>query len=172
MSRLPATLAVALLLASAAAAARAVDVGKTVLLAPRTKTVGCTLGSVPDRRCSPGAYSSKLTKAVICSADFRTSEIRDVPTSLKHEVEVEYGLTPKPYGHALEIDHIVSLELGGSNDVANLFPERHPGYHAKDRLENRLHDPVCEGTRGLRATQRRIATDWRALYRDVFGVAP
>jgi hypothetical protein len=54
-----------------------------------------------------------------------------VPTSEKHAVEVEYGLKPKSYGSTLEIDHIVSLELGGSNNIANLFPEKtsvHPGY--------------------------------------------
>ena len=28
------------------------------------------------------------------------------------------------YGGTLEIDHIVSLEIGGSNDIANLFPEK------------------------------------------------
>jgi hypothetical protein len=38
----------------------ALDVGKTVLLAPRTKSSGCRLGPNPDRRCSPGAYYSKL----------------------------------------------------------------------------------------------------------------
>ena len=100
-----------------------VDVGKTVLLAARTRTSGCTLGANPDRRCSPGAYYSKLTKAVICSSSFRTSTIRNVPDSEKHQVEIEYGLAPKGYGSTLEIDHIVSLELGGSNDIANLYPE-------------------------------------------------
>ena len=53
-----------------------VDVGTTVLLKKRTKTSGCKLGPNPDRRCSPGAYYSKLTKAVICSSSFRTSSIR------------------------------------------------------------------------------------------------
>lgn len=33
-------------------------------------------------------------------------------------------MTQKPSGYTLEIDHIVSLELGGSNDIANLYPER------------------------------------------------
>jgi hypothetical protein len=28
-----------------------IDVGKTVLLTPRTKTSGCTLAANPDRRC-------------------------------------------------------------------------------------------------------------------------
>ena len=95
-----------------------------MLLATRTKTSGCKLGANPDRRCSPGAYYSKLTKAVICSSTFRTGPIRNVPDSEKHQVEIEYGLAPKSYGSTLEIDHIVSLELGGSNDIANLYPEK------------------------------------------------
>ena len=57
------------------------DLGRTVLLSPRTRTGSCTVAANPDRRCSPGAYYSKLTKAVICSAGFRTSTIRNVPES-------------------------------------------------------------------------------------------
>jgi hypothetical protein len=66
----------------------------------------------------------------------------------------------------------VPLELGGSNDVANLFPEQAPGYHSKDSLENRLHALVCAGAMTLRSAQEQIASDWEALYRRVFGVAP
>lgn len=153
------------------------SLGTTVLLAPRTRTAGCRLGSLPDRRCSPGAYSTGLTTAVLCSQRFRTSTVRDVPESEKHAVEVEYGLAPRSYGATLEIDHIVSLELGGSNAIGNLFPERAfvgggAGYRVKDRLENRLHALVCAGRIGLRAAQRQIAVDWQVLYRRVFGAPP
>jgi Protein of unknown function (DUF3761) len=152
--------------------------GRTVLLTRRTRTQGCRLGALPDRRCSPGAYYSKLTKGVICSASFRTSTIRNVPESEKFAVEQEYGLAAKHYGRTLEIDHIVSLELGGSNDIANLYPEEAtfgssaPGYHVKDKLENRLHDMVCSSEIGLRSAQRQIAADWERLYKGVFRVAP
>jgi hypothetical protein len=147
-------------------------VGKT--LAERTKTSGCTVGPNPDRRCSPGAYYSKLTKAVLCSADFTTTKVRYVPQSVKYTVEGEYGMEQKKWGGALEIDHIVSLELGGSNEIANLFPEglyAHPGYKIKDKLENKLHDLVCAGKIGLRSVQRAITTDWQALYQKVYGTA-
>ena len=152
-----------------------VAVGVTVPLARRTKSAGCTLGPNPDRRCSPGAYYSRLTKAVICSAGFRTSSIRNVPESEKFAVEREYGMKPGHYGSSLEIDHIVSLELGGSNDIANLYPEKldaRPGFRVKDRLENRLHSMVCTGSIGLPAAQRAIASNWQGLYKRVFGVAP
>lgn len=155
-----------------------IDVGATVLLTKKTKSSGCALGVLSDRRCSPGAYSSKLTKAVICSPSFRTDPIRNVPDSEKHQVEIEYGLEPKPYGSTLEIDHIVSLELGGSNDPANLYPEQAtfpgnaPGYHVKDVLENAAHKAVCAGKIGLRTAQREIARNWQLLYMRLFGVAP
>jgi hypothetical protein len=152
-----------------------IDVGTTVLLQTRTKTSGCTLGALPDRRCSPGAYYSKLTRQVVCSASFRTSSVRNVPDSEKHQVELEYGLAPRPYGSTLEIDHIVSLEIGGSNDIANLYPERadaHPGFHVKDVLENKLHALVCTGQIALHTAQRQIAANWEGLYKEVFGVSP
>src|SRR4029077_5413645 len=104
-------------------------------------------GVNPDRRCSPGAYYSGLTKAVLCSPTFRTGTIRNVPQSETNTVERENGMPARLYGRTIEIDHIVSLELGGSNDPANLYPEPGSGrasYHVKDGLENRLHDLVCD----------------------------
>jgi hypothetical protein len=149
-----------------------VKVGRTVPLALRTRTAGCVLGVLPDRRCSPGAYSAGLSKTVLCSSGFHTSAIRNVPQSEKDAVEREYGLPAGHYGRTLEIDHIVPLELGGSNAMANLFPERQPGYHTKDRLENEAHRVVCSGSIGLRAAQRAIAANWKTLYQRVFGNAP
>jgi len=164
--------------ASTVSAFTSIEVGKTVSLAHQTKTIGCTLAALPDRRCSQGAYYSKLTKRVICSPSFRTGPIRNVPVSVKHQVEAAYGLKPRAYGSTLEIDHIISLELGGSNDPRNLYPERatfadgSPGFHFKDKLENATHRAVCAGTIGLSTAQRQIAGNWELLYQKVFGVAP
>ena len=152
-----------------------VSVGRTVNVGVQSRSAGCRRGALPDRRCSPGAYYSGLTRAVICSAGFRTSSIRNVSQAEKFAVEREYGLTPAYYGRSIEIDHIVPLELGGSNAAANLFPEPGSGpasYHVKDRLENRLHDLVCGGGISLAAARRGIAADWETLYRRVFGLAP
>ena len=149
--------------------------GVTVLISSRTKTSGCTRGPNPDRRCSPGASYSNLTQAVLCSSGFHTSMIRSVSESEKFSVETEYGMKPGHYGSSLEIDHIIPLELGGSNDIANLYPEMlgaNPGYKVKDQLENRAHDLVCAGKMTLRDAQVGIATSWQALYMKVFGTWP
>ena len=74
----------------------------------------------------------------------------------------------KPYGSTLEIDHIVSLELGGSSDIANLYPEkaRPTRLPRQDKLENKLYDLVCDGTMTLRSVQRQITANWQALYKQ------
>ena len=131
-------------------AAGTVDVGKTILLAPRTRTSGCKLAANPDRRCSPGAYYSKLTTAVICSSTFRTGTIRDVPQSEKFDVEREYGLAAKLYGSTLEIDHIVSSSSAAQTTSQTCTRRRRrcpadaPGFRVKDKLENKVHDMVCD----------------------------
>jgi hypothetical protein len=110
----------------------------------------------PARDAYQPAYYSALTTRVICSSSFRTGTIRNVPQSEKFAVESEYGMPARLYGRAIEIDHIVSLELGGSNDIANLYPEPGSGqanYHVKDKLENKLHALVCAGGMTLRAAQ-------------------
>ena len=79
------------------------------------------------------------------------------------------------YGYSIEIDHIVPLELGASNSIANLFLEPGRGsanYHVKDRLENRLHDLVCSGSVSLHAARLGIARNRQKLYRTVFQQAP
>ena len=147
-------------------------VSATHLLAARTRTSGCAHGVLPDRRCSPGAVDRTLTQARICSAGFRTGSVRNVPQSEKFAVEREDGMPAKLYGRTIEIDHIVPLELGGSNSIANLFPEPGSGadsYHVKDELENRVHALVCSGRLALRTAQQRIATNWQRFYTSVFG---
>jgi hypothetical protein len=138
-------------------------------LAVRTKTSGCRVGVLPDRRCSPGAYDPRVTPAnigsTICVSGYSES-VRDVPESEKRAVYLEYGITHHaPYSY--EVDHIVSLELGGSNDIANLYPESYMianGARVKDRLENALHRAVCDGRVPLRTAQRQIAGNWLAAY--------
>jgi hypothetical protein len=152
-----------------------VATGSTVLLGRRTRTSGCRRAAAPDRRCSPGAYYVRLTKAVICALGFRTGSIRNVPQTEKFAVEREYGMAAAYYGRSIEIDHIVPLELGGSNSIANLFPEPGSGnasYHAKDAAENRAKAWVCEGRLSLAAARRGFAADWETLYRRLFGHAP
>jgi hypothetical protein len=90
----------------------------------------------------------------------------NVPASEKRAVFAESGIVAYSPGQ-YEIDHLISLELGGSNAIANLWPEAalpKPGLHQKDALENRLRGLVCSGDMPLAKAQRLIATNWLAAY--------
>ncbi|HZY45487.1 MAG TPA: HNH endonuclease, partial [Anaerolineae bacterium] len=70
------------------------------------------------------------------------------------------------------IDHIISLELGGSNSIRNLFPEPYTGdwnARIKDKLENKLHSLVCSGQVDLVTVQQEISTDWINAYIKYIG---
>ncbi len=92
-----------------------------------------------------------------------------MPQSLKNKVYEEYGITHHALGQ-YEVDHLVSLQLGGSNDIANLWPEAaspKPGFHEKDSVENYLHDQVCSGAISLKEAQIEIATNWLVVYNRI-----
>lgn len=132
----------------------------------RTRSSGCQVnGPLPDSACTPGDILPKATTEKICQPGYASS-VRDVTESEKQRVYEAYGIashTPGQY----EVDHLVSLELGGSNDISNLWPEPaspKPGFHEKDKVENYLHDEVCAGKISLANAQLQIATNWLAVY--------
>lgn len=112
--------------------------------------------------------------STICVPGY-AAKVRDVPASEKLAVYAEYGIMVHPTGR-YEIDHLVALELGGSNATGNLWPEfnDHPaGYlNSKDLLEDRLHQMVCSGVLALGVAQRAIAIDWVVAYHRYVGAWP
>ena len=94
---------------------------------------------------------------------------------MKTQVFALYGIASHEPGE-YEVDHLIPLELGGSNSIKNLFPQSfltQPwNAHAKDRLENKLHAMVCKGEIDLNTAQQEIATDWVAAYKKYVGPEP
>lgn len=135
----------------------------------QTKTSGCAAhNGLPDSACTPGALLDTATKDKICQSGYASS-VRNVPTSEKDQVYAEYGIASHSPGE-YEVDHLVSLELGGSNEIANLWPEAAnptPGFHQKDQVENYLHDQVCSGAISLQDAQIKVATDWLSVYNSM-----
>jgi hypothetical protein len=137
-------------------------------LGARTKTSGCQLqGNLPDRACTPGSVMSTDADAV-CRSGYASS-VRDVSQREREQVYAEYGITGQSMGQ-YQVDHLVPPSLGGSNDIANLWPQPAspaPGFEAKDALENYLQDQVCSGQMTLADAQRAIATNWEAAYNQM-----
>ena len=127
--------------------------------------------SIPDPFLTPGETRS-VTMKILCTTS--TSLVRNVPASVRKQVYASYGM---PHGNhtgycavmgGCELDHDISLELGGSNGIKNLFPMPYSGScnaRQKDALENKLHFLVCKGTITLQQAQSVIRGDWRPAYK-------
>ena len=128
---------------------------------------------LPDSARTPGA-TLDVTTADICVPGY-SKKVRNVPAAVKRQVYASYGIVRHKPGD-YEVDHLISLELGGSNSVRNLWPESyrtHPwNARVKDALENELHRRVCAGTLDLAAAQRVIASNWVIGYRTYVHETP
>ena len=115
-----------------------------------------------------------VTKDDICVSGY-SSKVRNVPQAVKEQAYSDYGITHRNPGQ-YEIDHLISLELGGSNSIRNLWPQSYItkpwNAHVKDALENRLHQEVCSGQTDLKQAQREISGDWIAAYKKRFPNPP
>ena len=134
-----------------------------------TKSSGCVAtDGVQDKACTPGAIFTDVTVKQICTPGYSAS-VRNVPVEVKDQVYAMYGIRSHVAGQ-YEVDHLISLELGGSNDIANLWPELanpRPGFHEKDTVENYLHQQFCDGQMSLQKAQALIANDWHQAYEQM-----
>lgn len=130
---------------------------------------------VPDATCTPGAINPTLTLAVLQNPKFRTGLcVRDNATSpaQKDKTYGWYGIPKPPHNtgqtQTCEKDHLISLELGGGDTLANIWPQCGPSHVAlkqryfkqKDLVENYLADQVKDGAIPLEDAQHGIASDW------------
>ena len=138
---------------------------------------------LPDDRVSPGLVALTDTQKV-CTTKWGLDE-RAVTAAMKKQVYALYGTAPgqgvckltsnttkdgKTITKGCEIDHRVSREVGGADDVKNLWPQPYltpdqPGAYAKDKLENWLHKQVCITHKmTLEQAQQILMGDWYAAY--------
>lgn len=131
---------------------------------------GCSVkDSLPDKFCTPGEAIPGVTKDQICTPGYAKS-VRNVSEEEKQEVFKEYGIVDHPKGE-YEVDHLISLELGGSNALGNLWPEPsepRPGFHEKDKVENYLHSQVCSEIISLDEAQKEIRQNWLEIYQRIY----
>src|SRR5579859_1206056 len=119
--------------------------------------------AMPDPKLTPGVVKAGVTKEIVCKVGY-TQDARHVTTATKRLVFQRYGIEwTKENRKLYEVDHLISLELGGDNVVENLWPEPwepKPGARQKDVVETTLHRRVCKGELTLEEAQAKIRTDW------------
>ena len=127
----------------------------------------------PDPKLTPGD-AFDVTVQDLCVPGY-SRKVRNVPAEMKREVYREYGITSHESGD-YEVDHLIPLELGGSNSIKNLWPESHRttpwSAQVKDRLEGKLHELVCSGQLDLKAAQQAIASNWIEAYKKYVSPNP
>lgn len=126
---------------------------------------------LPDARLTPG-LTHPVSWAEICTAGSSDRiDSASISASVAERVFDEYGISnPQPF--AYEVDYLITPELGGADDIRNIWPEPYSGEewnaHVKDAIEERLHEMVCAKEIDLAQAQREIARDWVAAYQKYF----
>ncbi len=132
--------------------------------------------ALPDPKATPGDVDTRLivdvtgakyttdgAEANLCAKDFRTGPWRRVSEAEKKAACRAYGITTGCPGPRYEVDHIISLEIGGSDSVSNLWPQPIAQARIKDhQVEDRLPKLVCAGKMSIIDAQRCVADDWVA----------
>lgn len=125
---------------------------------------------LPDESLTPGRIVTGMTPAKLQGY---INSPRRVSDSVKRQVFEQYGI-PWSRRDEFEVDHKIPRELGGADDVRNLWPQAYAGpwgAHVKDRYENWLHRQVMSGAMSLHTAQSHANDNWvSAMRRDMFGL--
>jgi Excalibur calcium-binding domain len=105
------------------------------------------------------AVTQRTIATTVCVPKWVKSQ-RDVSPKTKDAVFAAAGIAKADQPRYV-VDHVIPLELGGSNDRSNLTAQPVAESKAKDAVENTLRRSVCSSKLTLVAAQTAIAADWR-----------
>jgi hypothetical protein len=114
---------------------------------------------------TPGAKSN-VSETEVCAADFASSQKPVSPWQIGQALS-RYG--KRLDDKSVQIDHLIPVSLGGTNDPDNLWPQpvqREWGPQTKDELEAKLLKMVCDKKISLKAAQDAIKKDWVKAYKQ------
>lgn len=114
--------------------------------------------AAPDRTLTPGVVRPVMLLYTVCSTRWGL-DVRHVTEADRRQVFANYRLRWDQRDRYV-VDHLIPRELGGADDVRNLWPQPKAEAKVKDREENRLHRAVCAGTVDL-ATAREAMRSWQ-----------
>lgn len=156
-------------------AGAAVGVMVVLVCLPRWQHANGELAfSLPNRALTPGMTRS-VDLAAVCSAGEDDDFDPSVSEETQRTVFREYGISLERSAKDFQVDYLISPQLGGTDDVRNLWPQSYKeitwNAHAKDVLERHLSQLVCEKKITLAQAQHEIASNWIAAYQKYFHTA-
>jgi hypothetical protein len=123
------------------------------------------LAQLPSSFQTPG-NKGKANEAQICAADYEAS-VKPVAKWQREQALERYGKRPEDFTG--ELDHLIPISLGGSNDPDNLWPlpaNKEMGPEQKKALDAKLHELVCNKTIKLKDAQDSVKKDWVKAYNE------
>jgi hypothetical protein len=129
---------------------------------------------IPDPSCTPGGINPTVTITVLRDPAYRTRCTRDSGTSAAQKsktytwYKISHPSNNTGARQTCELDHLISLELGGADTLDNIWPQCGPPgvplikryFKQKDLVENYLAAEVKAGNIDLTDAQYGIARDW------------
>jgi hypothetical protein len=145
-------------------------IGLVLLLPNPGRSNAEKAASLPNRALTPGMTRQVELRDVCREGDDDLDPA--VPVQRKEAVFREYGISLDHAGDDFQVDYLISPQLGGTDDVRNLWPQSYKettwNAAAKDELERHLSQLVCERKITLQEAQHAIAHDWIAAYQKYF----
>jgi len=142
-----------------------------VVVHRRAHQVGPDAVLLPKRDITPGAVRS-VALAELCQVTGDDDDLDPVVSvPVQKAVFSEYGISPEQSRVNFQMDYLINPQLGGVNDVRNLWPQPYSSEwnaRAKDELERHLHQMVCEHKIELADAQHEIAENWIDAYKKYF----
>ena len=123
------------------------------------------LAQLPSSFQTPG-NKSKANEAQVCAAGYEAS-VKPMAKWQRDQALERYGKRPEDFTG--ELDHLIPLSLGGTNDPDNLWPlpaNKDMGPEQKKALDAKLHELVCNKTIKLKDAQDSIKKDWVKAYNE------
>jgi hypothetical protein len=133
------------------------------------KVIDAAAGEIlPDAGCTPGAIDPAVTQdnidSTICKSGY-TATIRPPASDTGKFKTTSLTAYGQSYDRTTELDHLISLERGGTNSASNFWPEPNRTgatgtTNPKDAVENTLHKAICNRRVKLADAQNAIAANW------------
>jgi hypothetical protein len=123
---------------------------------------------LPNNYYTPGK-ADKVDQKQLCAATFESS-VKPLADWQKNTALERYGVRPESFNG--EMEHLVPVSLGGSNDPDNLYVFHAQGEYtleAKQRLAAKLHELVCDGKMSVKQAQDVFKKDWTKGYKQYVG---
>lgn len=120
--------------------------------------------NVPDPAITPGEVAT--TDIVLVCQHGYSATVRKTTQDMKRDTYNAYRV--RGSRKHWKIDHLVPLSMGGADSMKNIWPSDFKAgkYNAaaKDRLELKIRDLVCNGTLSVEEGQALFMDDWRDAY--------